>query len=85
MQNSYDVVVIGAGNAAMCAALAAQEKGARVAILGGGHGAGPHPLLLSCPLVHPPEEAPSQITSRASCNLRRRATNNRKRGKETPR
>ncbi len=33
MQNSYDVVVIGAGNAAMCAALAAQEKGARVAIL----------------------------------------------------
>src|SRR6185369_7428761 len=29
----YDVVVVGAGNAAFCAALAAQEKGARVLVL----------------------------------------------------
>lgn len=29
----YDVVVVGAGNAAMCAALSAQEKGARVLVL----------------------------------------------------
>ncbi|TRZ66135.1 MAG: FAD-binding dehydrogenase [Rhodocyclaceae bacterium] len=33
MQPTYDVVVIGAGNAALCAALAAQEQGASVAIL----------------------------------------------------
>ncbi len=33
MQKPYDVVVIGAGNAAMCAALAAREQGASVAIL----------------------------------------------------
>ena len=30
---SYDVVVVGAGNAALCAALAAQEEGARVLVL----------------------------------------------------
>src|ERR671916_1572043 len=30
---NYDVVVVGAGNAALCAALAAQEKGARVFVL----------------------------------------------------
>src|SRR5438045_9774691 len=29
----YDVVVVGAGNAGMCAALAAQEAGARVLVL----------------------------------------------------
>ncbi len=29
----YDVVVVGAGNAALCAALAAQEKGAKVLVL----------------------------------------------------
>ena len=29
----YDVVVVGAGNAGMCAALAAQENGARVLVL----------------------------------------------------
>src|SRR3984885_15976559 len=29
----YDVVVVGAGNAALCAALAAQESGARVLVL----------------------------------------------------
>jgi len=33
MQQNYDVVVIGAGNAALCAALAAQEHGSRVAVL----------------------------------------------------
>ena len=31
--SSYDVVVVGAGNAAFCAALAAQENGARVVVL----------------------------------------------------
>ena len=30
---NFDVVVVGAGNAALCAALAAQEQGARVAVL----------------------------------------------------
>ena len=30
---SYDVVVVGAGNAALCAALSAQENGARVLVL----------------------------------------------------
>ena len=30
---SYDVIVVGAGNAALCAALAAQEEGARVLVL----------------------------------------------------
>ena len=29
----YDVIVVGAGNAALCAALAAQEKGAKVLVL----------------------------------------------------
>ena len=33
MHKKYDVVVIGAGNAALCTALAAQEKGATVAVL----------------------------------------------------
>ena len=33
METTFDVVVIGAGNAALCAALAAQEKGASVAVL----------------------------------------------------
>jgi tricarballylate dehydrogenase len=33
MSKDYDVVVVGAGNAAFCAALAAQEKGARVLVL----------------------------------------------------
>jgi tricarballylate dehydrogenase len=31
--NTYDVIVIGGGNAAFCAALAAQENGARVLVL----------------------------------------------------
>src|SRR3546814_18672871 len=30
---TYDVIVVGAGNAAMCAALAAEEKGAKVVML----------------------------------------------------
>ena len=30
---AYDVVVVGAGNAAMCAALAAREHGVKVAVL----------------------------------------------------
>ena len=30
---AYDVVVVGGGNAALCAALAAREKGARVVVL----------------------------------------------------
>src|SRR5262249_5282031 len=30
---SYDVIVVGGGNAAMCAALSAQEQGARVLVL----------------------------------------------------
>ena len=29
----YDVIVVGAGNAALCAALAAQEQGAKVLVL----------------------------------------------------
>ena len=33
MDQPYDVVVIGAGNAALCAALAAQQEGARVLVL----------------------------------------------------
>ena len=33
MADRYDVVVVGAGNAAFCAALAAQENGARVLVL----------------------------------------------------
>ncbi|MBI3376183.1 MAG: FAD-dependent tricarballylate dehydrogenase TcuA [Betaproteobacteria bacterium] len=33
MENAYDVVVVGGGNAAFCAALAAREKGARVLVL----------------------------------------------------
>ncbi|MFA7248362.1 MAG: FAD-dependent tricarballylate dehydrogenase TcuA [Dehalococcoidia bacterium] len=33
MAGPYDVVVVGAGNAALCAALAARERGARVAVL----------------------------------------------------
>ena len=33
MTDQYDVVVVGAGNAAFCAALAAQEQGARVLVL----------------------------------------------------
>ncbi len=33
MSEAYDIVVIGAGNAALCAALAAQENGARVLVL----------------------------------------------------
>ena len=30
---AYDVIVIGGGNAALCAALSAREQGARVAVL----------------------------------------------------
>ena len=33
MADAYDVVVVGAGNAAFCAALAAQERGAKVLVL----------------------------------------------------
>ncbi len=33
MTQEYDVVVVGAGNAGLCAALSAQEAGARVLIL----------------------------------------------------
>ena len=33
MPGPYDVVVVGAGNAALCAALAAREQGAKVAVL----------------------------------------------------
>src|SRR5262245_49426931 len=33
MANSYDVIVVGGGNAALCAALSAQEHGARVLVL----------------------------------------------------
>ena len=33
MATSYDVVVVGGGNAAMCAALSARESGARVLVL----------------------------------------------------
>ena len=32
-ENRFDVIVAGAGNAAMCAALAAREEGARVLVL----------------------------------------------------
>ena len=32
-ENDVDVIVVGAGNAAMCAALAARERGARVIVL----------------------------------------------------
>src|SRR5690242_21855684 len=31
--NTYDVIVVGGGNAAFCAALASQEQGARVLVL----------------------------------------------------
>ena len=33
ISGEYDVVVVGAGNAGMCAALAARENGARVLVL----------------------------------------------------
>src|SRR6185437_14089163 len=33
MSDRYDVIVVGGGNAAMCAALSAQESGARVLVL----------------------------------------------------
>ena len=33
MNGAYDVIVVGGGNAAMCAALAAAEDGARVLVL----------------------------------------------------
>src|SRR2546428_7295284 len=33
MSTPYDVIVVGGGNAAMCAALSAQEHGARVLVL----------------------------------------------------
>ena len=33
MRDGYDVVVVGAGNAALCAALSAQEKGVSVLVL----------------------------------------------------
>jgi tricarballylate dehydrogenase len=33
MPDTYDVIVVGAGNAAMCAALSAQEQGAKVLVL----------------------------------------------------
>ena len=33
ISGEYDVVVVGAGNAGMCAALAARESGARVLVL----------------------------------------------------
>ena len=33
MSSSYDVVVVGAGNAALCAALAARESGVSVLVL----------------------------------------------------
>ena len=33
MSEEYDVIVVGAGNAAMCAALSAHEHGAKVVIL----------------------------------------------------
>ena len=36
IQGEYDVVVVGAGNAGMCAALAARENGARVLVLEAG-------------------------------------------------
>ncbi|MDH4294196.1 MAG: FAD-binding protein, partial [Betaproteobacteria bacterium] len=31
--NSYDVIVVGKGNAALCAALSAHDQGARVVLL----------------------------------------------------
>ena len=33
MNEDYDVIVVGAGNAAMCAAMSAHEQGAKVVIL----------------------------------------------------
>ena len=33
MSDRYDVIVVGGGNAGMCAALSAQEHGARVLVL----------------------------------------------------
>jgi succinate dehydrogenase/fumarate reductase flavoprotein subunit len=33
MEDMYDVIVVGGGNAAMCAALSANEHGARVLVL----------------------------------------------------
>ncbi|HEY8450034.1 MAG TPA: FAD-binding protein, partial [Bacillota bacterium] len=33
LSQTYDVVVVGAGNAALCAALSAREEGARVLVL----------------------------------------------------
>jgi len=33
MNQSYDVIIVGAGNAALCAALEASDRGAKVAVL----------------------------------------------------
>ena len=37
LQHHYDVVVVGKGNAALCAALAARDQGASVAMLEAAH------------------------------------------------